>query len=409
MAASDLLVIEPLGGLSGDMFLGALLDLGLPPADLRRALAKIGLETCFTMTSKGCSRHGIAAVKVDFPAIGGAPPAPRDLPGVEKMLAGSALPAEVLAFSRAVFHNLAAAEAKVHNSTPARVHFHEVGEYDTLADIVGFAAGLAHFKPRAVKLRPVPLGTGFVDCAHGRLPVPVPAVVELLQGLPVYDSGIEAELVTPTGAAILKTLMQRLPVVADGQVISAPRFAYGAGSRDLKARPNLLRLGLSRFSEIGIPAREDCVVLEAVIDDMTAERIAFLSENLRSAGALEVLSWPAAMKKGRLGTVIQIIAHPEQESRLVDIFFRDSSSLGLRRHLQPRYVLERENVTLTTSLGQVACKVARTPAGPVVNYKFEHEDLAAMARAGQLSLQELERKLLAELPPLENIKENGKD
>ncbi|MBN2706739.1 MAG: nickel pincer cofactor biosynthesis protein LarC [Deltaproteobacteria bacterium] len=407
--AERVLYIDALGGLSGDMFLGAFLDLGLPPAELRTNLEKVGLERFFSLRLSSVQKHGIAACKVDFPALPPAQsqPAPKTLGAVEALLAGCALPEPVASFSLAVFRQLAAAEAAVHGSTPERVHFHEVGDYDTLADIVGVATALVWCRPDLVSLKPVPLGTGFVDCAHGRLPVPVPAVRKLLVGLPVVESGIVAELVTPTGAALLKTIVASFPAAPGAGVHPAPVWGYGAGQRDLAQRPNLLSLGLARSVEDGegegleAYRREDCLTLETALDDLTPEKLAALAEALRSDGALEVLSWPAVMKKGRLGVVLQVLLHEADEAVIVARLFSEGSTLGLRRRPGRRYLLERELETFSTSLGPVRCKIARDLNGNILNLKPEHDDLAALAEKLRRPLTRVEQQVLAELPQLE--------
>jgi len=273
--SKKILFIDALGGLSGDMFLGAFLDLGLPLELLRKNLEKVGLNRLFSLQTTSVERHGIAALKVDFPALAEAAvnPAPKTMVAVENFLLAAALPEAVVETSLQIFRRLAAAEAKVHGSTVEKVHFHEVGDYDTLADIVGVATALDWCRPESVGINPVPLGTGFVDCAHGRLPIPVPAVMALLEGLPVVESGIEAELITPTGAAIFKTLVELFPTFKETDY-RLGRSGYGAGSRQHLKRPNLLRLTLGS-SDRGIAVddnpymSEPLITLEASLDDLT--------------------------------------------------------------------------------------------------------------------------------------------
>ena len=299
--SNKILFIDALGGLSGDMFLGAFLDLGLPLELLRENLEKIGLDHLFSIKTTAVERHGIAACKVDFPALAeaAANPAPKTMTAVESFLMAAALPKKVTETSLQIFRHLAAAEAKVHGSTVENVHFHEVGDYDTLADIVGVAVALDWCEPESVGIKPVPLGTGFVDCAHGRLPIPVPAVMALLEGLPVVESGIEAELVTPTGAAIFKTLVELFPTFRK-TAYRLGRSGYGAGSRQHLKRPNLLRLTLGSVDR-GIAvddnpyALEPLITLEVNLDDLTPEKLAALQERLLVDGALDVVSWPVIL------------------------------------------------------------------------------------------------------------------
>jgi uncharacterized protein (TIGR00299 family) protein len=426
------LLVEPLGGLSGDMFLGAFLDLGLPPVKLRESLGAVGLERCFELKLSRVRRHAIAAVKVDFPALSGAGlrPAPATLAEVEELLGRGRLPEKVAATAGVIFRLLAAAEARVHGVSPEKVHFHEVGDYDTLADIVGTAVALEYFAPRRLQARPVPLGTGFTDSAHGRLPLPVPAVAVLLEGVAVQATSISRELVTPTGAAIYRYLVDNLPVVARQTVLNLRRFGCGAGSRELAERPNLLRLGLAEIpaAEVSPPetsapeappagndpekavagapatafAREPVVLLETLVDDLSPEKSADLCEHLRSLETLEVVARPVQMKKGRLGLELMVMVAPAAEAEIVEEIFRHSPTLGLRRRVSERYRLERETREFITSFGRLRGKVARDLSGRVCNFKLEHDDLVARAREKGLSPARLETLATAEIIKLLN-------
>ncbi len=408
-AMETVLLVDPLGGLSGDMFLGAFLDLGLPREKVRANLATVGLGSCFDMETASAVRHGISAARVDFPALPGAAeqPAPNTLTGIEELLGKASLPDRVAAVSREIFKILACAEARVHGRvSPEAVHFHEVGDYDTLADIIGTATALDYFAPRRRLARPVPLGTGFIEAAHGRLPLPVPAVAVLLEGLQVVNTAISSELVTPTGAAIYRWLVENLPAVAPETGLRLERFGYGAGCRDLVERPNLLRLGLAgvpaaKAAAGGNPAgrfrRENVVVLETLIDDLSPEKSAALSSYLRAAGALDVAGRPVQMKKGRLGLELVVITAPEDESRLVEVLFAQSPTLGIRRREVERYVLERELREFSTSFGRLRGKLARDLDGRIRNFKLEHDDLVVRAREQGLSPALLESLATAEI------------
>ncbi|MBN2810152.1 MAG: nickel pincer cofactor biosynthesis protein LarC [Deltaproteobacteria bacterium] len=399
----NILLIDALGGLSGDMFLGAFLDLGLPVELLRETLAQIGAGRFFTFEITSVERHGIAACKVDFPALAEARahPAPRTLRAVENFLHSAGLPENIAETSRAIFQRLGAAEARVHGTTLDKVHFHEVGDYDTLADIVGVATALAWCAPKGLHCKPVPLGTGFIDCAHGRLPVPVPAVMALLEGLPVVESGIEAELVTPTGAAILKTLSEILPP-AEKSGYRLGRSGYGAGSREHRQRPNLLRLSLGTMDRADkveeVPyALESLMILEVSLDDLTPEKLAALQERLLVDGALDVVTWPVVMKKGRIGMLLQVLLRPQDEAALVKRIFSESPTLGIRRRRSERYFLEREICQYQTSFGPIRCKIARDQRGQIMNLKPEHDDLAELAARHGLALTRLEQMILSEI------------
>ncbi len=402
-----ILFIDPIGGLSGDMFLGAFFDLGLPPELLRHGLEKVGLQRFFELQVTSVSRHQIAARKIDFPALPEASshPAPRTLDSVETYLAAAGLPAAILSFSLQVFSHLARAEARVHGVSVEKVHFHEVGDYDTLADIVGVAIALDWLKPEYLSLKAIPLGSGSVNCAHGCLPVPVPAVMALLEGLPVFTSGIKAELVTPTGAAIIKTLVEVLPPFAD-MSCKLGRSGYGAGSREHSEKPNLLRLtsGVAAASPAAVENHsfnlETLITLEAVIDDMTPEKVAYLKDSLLTAGALEVVSWPLFMKKGRLGNNLLVLLKPELEERIIGRIFTESSTLGIRRFVGERYFLERKITVQQTSFGEIRCKTAYDKSGRIMNLKLEHDDLIRLAENHSLPITRLEQLILSELTTL---------
>ncbi|MEA3332208.1 MAG: nickel pincer cofactor biosynthesis protein LarC [Pseudomonadota bacterium] len=407
--SKNILFVDALGGLSGDMFLGAFLDLGLPVEFLRKNLEKVGLGRFFSLETTSVERHGIAACKVDFPALAAAAanPAPKTMAAVTNLLRAADLPKKITETSLEIFRRLAAAEAKVHGRTIENIHFHEVGDYDTLADIVGVATALDWCEPESVSIiKPVPLGTGFVDCAHGRLPIPVPAVMVLLEGLPVVESGIEAELITPTGAAIFKTLVELFPTFYK----TAYRLGcsgYGAGSRQHQKRPNLLRLTLGEVDPaagmVGDNpyALESLIVLEVSLDDLTPEKLAALQDRLLVEGVLDVVTWPVVMKKGRCGMILQVLLRQADESAVVDRIFSESPTLGIRRRLSERYFLEREICQYQTSFGEIRCKIARNRQGKVMNIKPEHDDLVILARRHTLSLTRLEQLILSECTRLE--------
>ena len=402
--SNKILFIDPIGGLSGDMFLGAFLDLGLPLELLQSGLERVGLKHFFDIRITPVSRHQIAARKIDFPALpeAMAHQAPRTLGAVETLLVAAGLTDAVLNFSLLVFRYLARAEARVHGVSIKKVHFHEVGDYDTIADIVGVAIALDWLKPEYLSLKPIPLGSGVVDCAHGRLPVPVPAVMALLEGLPVFESGIQSELVTPTGAAIIKTLVEILPPFTNISC-NLGRSGYGAGSREHPEKPNLLRL-TSGVTDVAAESLENhhynletLITLEMIIDDMTPEKVAYLKDTLLAEGALEVVSWPLFMKKGRLGNSLLVLIKPEFEAKIVRRIFAESSTLGIRRSVGERYFLARDISTHHTSFGEIRCKSAYDKSGQLLNLKPEHDDLVRLAEKNSLPLTRLEQLILAEL------------
>ncbi|MCK5915323.1 MAG: LarC family nickel insertion protein, partial [Deltaproteobacteria bacterium] len=254
-----------------------------------------------------------------------------------------------------------------------------------------------------LELKPIPLGTGSVKCAHGCLPVPVPAVMVLLEGLATFESGIKSELVTPTGAAILKTLVELLPPLQKNRVCKLGRSGYGAGQRQHPEKPNLLRLTTGTVEAVLTTATtsqyalETLVTLETIIDDMTPEKLAFLKDRLLADGALEVVTWPLFMKKGRLGNSLQVLLKPALEAKIVDCLFNESPTLGIRRFVGERYFLERKIRLFKTSFGEIRCKIASDKSGRIVNIKPEHDDLAHLAQSNDLPITRLEQLILAEL------------
>jgi uncharacterized protein (TIGR00299 family) protein len=400
--AGRLLLVEPLGGLSGDMFLAAFLELGLPRERLETNLARIGLGRLFDVAYGRTTRQSLVGGRIDFPCLRGGElnPAPKSPAAVAEFLAAAGLPSQVRQISERLFALLAAAEAQVHGTTLDKVHFHEVGDYDTLADFVGCATALDWLQPTAVNLRPVPLGCGSIDSAHGRLPLPGPAATILLEGLPVVETGIEAELVTPSGAAICRYLFDSFPNLFE-PVHRLGASGCGAGRRELVERPNLLRLRLGELT-VRPPvnatfAREEIVELATLLDDSSPEKVADLAAELRRTGALEVWIRPVIMKKGRPGSELLLLCLPEREEVLVECLFVSSSTLGVRRRFQERYRLERRNEEFITSFGRLRGKSACDSLGRRLNFKFEHDDIAARARENGLAPAELETLVQAEL------------
>jgi len=383
------------------MFLAAFLALGLPRERLEENLARIGLGRFFTLEYGQATRHGLAGRRIEFPRCPEADqhPAPKDLAAADDILTASGLPATVRGICEQLFLMLAEAEARVHGTTVDKIHFHEVGDYDTLADFVGFATALDWLQPDAVALRPVPLGSGFIECAHGRLPLPGPAATVLLENLPVVETGIAAELATPTGAALYRYLHESFPHIAE-PVYRLEAVGYGAGRRELEERPNLLRLRCGRLAAASATAnfaREEIVVLETLIDDLSPEKLADLAATLRHAGAIEVGLKPVLMKKGRPGNELFLLTALEREAELVELLFRLSPTLGIRRRLTERYLLERRSRTFTTSFGEIRGKAAYDRGGRRMNFKLEADDLAARAREAGCSPSRIELLAGAEI------------
>ncbi|MFY9747254.1 MAG: nickel pincer cofactor biosynthesis protein LarC [Acidobacteriaceae bacterium] len=403
--------IECFAGISGDMLLGALVDAGVPPELLRQAAAslKIGAELRIHSVDRG----GIQATKVDVlehgvPAQGEENHGhhhegehshrherpsdhehthSRNWPQIRALISGAELPAATKKIALRAFQLLAEAEAKVHGIAPEQVHFHEVGAVDTITDIVCAAAGLDALGVTRWLCSPVNVGSGFVNCAHGRMPVPAPATAELLKGVPVYSAGPEMELTTPTGAAMLRALGCEF----DAQPpLTVSAIGYGAGGRDPEGFANVLRLSIGTPVEAAIEKRsfsaDRVIVLECALDDATPQVLAHAMELALEHGALDAMAAPATMKKGRLGTLLTVLCKPEHEDKLEKLLFRETTTLGIRRREEERVILEREFVTVDTQYGKVRMKIASS-AGEIFNAMPEYDDCRRAAREHAVALR----------------------
>jgi hypothetical protein len=349
-------------GISGDMTLGALLDLGVPLPWLKEQIAALPLAG-FEISVRQVEYCGITAKRVEVEARGHHDH--RHYTDIRRMIEKSPLPEPARHMALAVFRRLAEAEAGVHGCTPEEVHFHEVGAVDAIVDVVGSALGCHHLGITAAAASPIPTGGGFVNCSHGRLPVPAPATAALLKDVPVLGGGADFELTTPTGAAIVTSLAQGFgPMPA----MTLRGTGYGAGSRDLKPGPNLLRILIGEPAVETVPGRggfiEDrVVVVETVIDDMNPEIFGFVMERLFAEGALDVVMIPVQMKKNRPGILLQALCARARLTEVTQCILAETTSLGVRYHEAGRFMLEREVVTVETSYGSVAVKRVRDPAG----------------------------------------------
>ena len=380
-------------GLAGNMLLAALFDLGLPQEVLDVPLAALGLAGAYAIDLEERRSGGLRGLHL---AVRGLEPDPphRHWAELEATIRGAALEPQLKQTVLAVFGLLAEAEAQVHGQPAERVHFHEVGAIDALVDVVGVCAGLAHFGIHQLVCASPPAGHGTVQTAHGLLPLPAPAVLELarLKGIRLASSeGFPAgELTTPTGLALMAVLADRF---GPAPALVPQAVGIGLGSRQLD-RPNLLRLVLAaeaQGAEPGLPETalpEILLQQQAQIDDATPEDLAFLADELRRAGALEVFSQPLLMKKGRPGVLVTVLARPEQAEGLRRIWWRQGTSLGVREQLQQRWALPRSSRELATPLGPVRLKQVELPQGERRS-KPEFEDLADLARRHGLPLAQV--------------------
>jgi uncharacterized protein (TIGR00299 family) protein len=287
-----------------------------------------------------------------------------------------------------IFEALGAAEAKIHNTSIDAVHFHEVGAVDAMVDIVCAAVGAEALTVDEIVSSPLNLGGGTVKCAHGTFPVPAPATLELLKGAPVYSSGLQAELVTPTGAAIVKTLVTRFAAFPEMRI---EKSAYGAGTRDFPGHPNVVRLtiGEAASSVLAANTASDTVtVLEANLDDMNPQVFGYVMDRLLEEGALDVFDVPVHMKKNRPGALLTVLAKPEDAARLTQIIFTETTTLGVRRRDDQRQTLARKWQSVTTTWGEVRIKIG-SMNGTVTNYAPEYEDCRRIAVEHHVPLKDV--------------------
>jgi len=342
-------------GISGDMTLGAFLDLGVPIEWLKDRLETIPL-TGFDLVATSVFRHGIGAKRVEVHVKDNA--TSRHYGDIINIIEKSPLPPEVKQRSLDIFEKIAGAEALIHGCPKEKVHFHEVGGIDALADIVGTALCVDYLGIKNVIASPIPMGRGFVHCQHGTLPVPAPATLEILKGVPVYGTKVPHELVTPTGAAIVVTFAESFKEMPD---MIVEKIGYGAGRRELELQPNLLRivLGTERTNlkeGTGEYQTDQIVIIETCIDDMNPEIFGFLMERLFEKGALDVYWIPIFMKKNRPATMVQILCPENCREVLMACILTESSSLGVRYYHAKRRMLARESIILKTVYGEIAVK-----------------------------------------------------
>ncbi len=391
--------------MSGDMFLGALVDCGVPARLLEETVAALDVEARLEISR--AVRSGISATKVDV-WVKGEKDLPREQYWAEKNKnekhghSHSHSPARTLNEIRRtisaapvsdrakqtaidIFGALGAAEGKIHNVPIESVHFHEVGAVDAIVDIVCAAAGADTLGVDEFICSPLNVGGGSVKCAHGSLPVPAPATLELLRGAPVYSSGLQAELVTPTGAAIVKTLAARFAPFPDMKV---ERSGYGAGSRDFPGHPNVVRLtiGEATPSLAAKTASETITVLEANLDDLNPQVFGYVMDRLLEEGALDAFAVPVQMKKNRPGTLLTVLCEPGDASKLVQLIFAETTTLGVRRRDEVRQILARRWEKVVTSWGEVRIKIA-SMNGSVTNYAPEYEDCRRLAAEHHVPLK----------------------
>jgi hypothetical protein len=438
--------LDCFSGISGDMFLGALVDAGVPPELLEKTVA--GLDVGARLETSRTTRSGISAIKVDV-IVGGEKDRPREsghshahepghghddprtrptagrergapskhghehghhhehetekehaadehahrgLKEIRQIIAGAPVSERAKKTALAMFQALGEAEAKIHNTAVEQIHFHEVGAADAIVDIVCAAVGAEHLAADAWVCSPLNVGGGTVECQHGRFPVPAPATVELLRGVPVYSSGIDAELVTPTGAAIVKTLATRFAAFPAMQIAAT---GYGAGTHDFRDHANVVRLTVGdAIEEVSALPHDSVTVLEANLDDLSPQVFGYVMERALAEGALEVFGTPVQMKKNRPGMLLTLLARPSDAERLARLIFTETTTLGVRMRSEERRVLARREVRVPTPWGDVRMKVASLN-GAVSHYAPEYEDCRRIAEERGLPLKQVMQEALS--------------
>lgn len=422
--------LECFSGISGDMFLGALVDAGVPASVLEETVAALGVEARLEISR--AVRSGISATKVDV-WVDGDKDLPREeywaarsahsshehpkehhhahehghssdgekahagahaphrhehargLSEIQKIIRNTVISETAKTRAIRIFEALGEAEAKIHNSPVEQVHFHEVGAVDAIVDIVCAAVGVEALGVDEIVCSPLNVGGGTVQCAHGTFPVPAPATVELLKDAPVYSSGVQAELVTPTGAAIVQILASRFASFPEMKI---ERSGYGAGSREFPGHPNVLRLtvGEAGTQLAAKTLLETITVLESNVDDLNPQVVGYVMEKLLEEGALDAFAVPVQMKKNRPGTLLTVLCKPEQANALTQLLFSETTTLGVRRRDEVRQALARRWESVRTQWGEVRIKIA-SMNGTVTNYAPEYEDCRKLAAAHHVPLK----------------------
>jgi pyridinium-3,5-bisthiocarboxylic acid mononucleotide nickel chelatase len=415
--------LECFSGMSGDMFLGALVDAGVPARVLEETVAALGVGAKLEISR--VVRSGISATKVDVYADG-----EKDLPREEhgerqeqhqhshehgehshshagetrtgvsaphehshgrglteirELISAAPISESAKKNAIAIFEALGRAEAKIHNTSIESVHFHEVGAVDAIVDIICAAVGAEALGVEEIICSPLNVGGGMVKCAHGTFPVPAPATVELLADAPVYSSGLQAELVTPTGAAIVKTLASRFAAFPEMRI---EKSGYGAGSRDFPGHPNVVRLTIGEAASTlaAKTASETIIVLEANLDDLNPQIFGYVMDRLLEEGALDAFGMPVQMKKNRPGMLLTVLCKPEDAGELAQLIFTETTTLGVRRRDEMRQTLARRWESVGTPWGDVRIKIA-SMNGTVTNYSPEYEDCRRIAAEHHVPLK----------------------
>ncbi|MBI3399398.1 MAG: nickel pincer cofactor biosynthesis protein LarC [Deltaproteobacteria bacterium] len=365
-------------GISGDMLLGALINCGLDIKALRKELAKLDLKDYAVSASKD-ERHHITGT--NFHVRFKESSRHRTFKEIKILISRSRLSQRVKDLSISIFANLAKAEAKIHGCKPDDVHFHEVGAIDSIVDIIGTAIGMEHLGIEKVYASPLPLGSGWVNTSHGRMPIPAPATLELLKDVPIASSLVASELTTPTGAAIIKTLAEDFGAMPNMRI---NKIGYGIGDKDFKEIPNILRLVIGE----GSGGAERLLVLETNIDDMNPQIYDYLMARLFKKGAFDVFLTPIQMKKGRPAILLKVLCPANKKDAMMDIVFEETTTIGIRTYEVDRYCLDKGIKIVSTPYGKVRVKISQSN-GNSINIQPEYEDCKKIAEKKNIPLKEV--------------------
>jgi uncharacterized protein (TIGR00299 family) protein len=378
--------LDCFAGVSGDMVLGALLDLGLPVKVLNEAWRMLGLQGV-QVKHERVQRGGMMGTQVQMQDQG-----KRRIKNYGEMqttIDASTLPKGIKEQSLKILHRLAQAEAAIHGVEVDEVHFHEIGGIDTIVDVVGAAIGVSHFNWETIICSPLPLGRGFVEAGHGQLPLPAPATMALLKGVPIVPAQADEETVTPTGAAIVTSLASGF---APLPAMEVQGIGYGAGTRNPEGRPNLLRI----IQGVQAEKQEGTIwVLEADVDDMIPEILSYLNQLLLKEGCLDAALIPIQMKKGRPGFTIRCLANAAQKESLAQLILSESTTLGVRMYPAERVILAREEREVETKYGLIKIKVAYDNEGKVINLMPEFESCRQAAEEKKVPLKEVYQEAIS--------------
>jgi uncharacterized protein (TIGR00299 family) protein len=370
-------------GISGDMTLGALVDAGCAADHLRAELDKLNVPGWQLKTEK-VWKNGIAATYVRVSAED--QQKHRSLTTIQEILNASRLPAPVRDRATSIFQKLGQAEAAVHDIPIEKIHFHEVGAIDAIVDIVGACIGFTALGIDKFACSPLNVGGGAAKMAHGVLPVPAPATASLLKGKPTYSNGVQRELVTPTGAAIIATLCDS---AGPQPLMTVSAIGYGAGTANLEGQPNVLRIMIGKAAEKAVPGYdEEISVIEANLDDMNPQIYGYVLEKALAAGALDVYTTPVQMKKNRPGTLLTMLCKPSDTNPLMSLIFAETTTFGVRSYQAQRRILPRESVNVTTSYGDVRVKLSRVN-GRILHVSPEYDDCRKLANEKNVPLQQV--------------------